>query len=369
MIHVVYVLALALLSIFSFGFVDANFPVRFFPEIFRFVHTQRPAATVAYTALILLLFTEYAWILSLVRKNALSARRVAVLLFGTAVIAFLSFPGFSYDVFNYIATAKVTYLYKENPYLVMPIEIPNEPMLSFLHASNKIALYGPLWIIFTAAPHFTGLGNLVLTTYAFKMFAGIFWIATLILLWKMTNRNLFAVAFFGLNPLVLIETWMSAHNDIVMMFLALLSWYALQKKKFFAALALLVGSVLVKYATVVLLPVYVFVYYRNIRHRPIDRNKVTLWCLMLLFIAFLLSPIREEIYPWYFIWPMTFLTLVPNRMLLLVGSVGLSMGLSLRFAPFVYAGEWGRFVPAIKKIVTILPPMVLGLLYELRKKI
>ncbi|OGG24466.1 hypothetical protein A3A79_04760 [Candidatus Gottesmanbacteria bacterium RIFCSPLOWO2_01_FULL_43_11b] len=344
-----YIIALVFLTIFSFGFIDANFSVKILPAVFEFIHSNRPLATYLYVGAVTYLFIFYFWIL---RQN----RNIWKLIFISCAILFFSFPAFSYDIFNYMATAKVAYLYKENPYVVMPIEFPNEPMLSFLHAANKVALYGPTWIALTYIPHIISGGNILVSIWAFKALAAIFYLGVCWILWKLGGNS--ALAFFALNPLVITETLVSGHNDIVMMFFGLLAFYFAKAKRWWLGLFVLVLSIFVKGATIILLPLYFL---------NIPWNKKWLWAAAGMFIVFLLTPLREELYPWYFIWPLTFIALLSNTHILRYLSYGFSIGLPLRFAPFIYYGDWSGVVPIIKKIVSSLPP-ALALFFYAKKR-
>ena len=166
----------------------------------------------------------------LINKKKIVFKDLRFLIFITIVILFFSYPGMlSFDIFNYIVTAKVLFFYHENPYIIMPIEFVGDPLLSFTHAANKISLYGASWILITAIPYFVGIGNFLLTLFSFKLFVSMFYLGTVFLIWKI-SKNLISVALFSLNPLVIIETLVSGHNDIVMVFFSLFSFYILMKK-------------------------------------------------------------------------------------------------------------------------------------------
>lgn len=369
MLYILYGTILLIFSIYSYGFVDANFPFSPLPDLVHFVHTFRVVSTVTYIGLMMSLFICYSRILWNVKRQKYKIRNIIWLLAITIPILLFSFPMLSNDIFNYIATAKVTYLYKENPYIIMPIQIPNEPMLAFLHASNKVSLYGPVWIILTVIPHVLSFGNLIVSIYTFKLFVGLFYVGLVWIIWKLSKHDSFAVAFFALNPLVISETLIAGHNDVVMMFFVLLSWLLLQRKKIGVSLIALVLSILIKYASIILLPVYAISVLLMIRKRSVDWEKMTWWCALSMYGIFLLSPFREEMYPWYFIWPLTYVSLIYRKHIFTAAvTLAYSFGLTYRFAPFVFTGMWGGIIPLVKKIVSFTPPGIVGVYYAFRKK-
>ena len=393
MIITLYLITLLCLTVFSWGFVDKNIPIQTLPVLYEFAHTQRSLAVIIYSILTTLLFVFYGLFLWMIYKKKLAKKEVLRLILKTCIILLFAFPGFSNDIFNYIATAKVTFLHHENPYIIMPIEIPNEPMLSFVHAANKIALYGPAWILLSFIPHILGAGNLIVSMLMFKIFVAVFYAGLLWGIWKLSKKNLWALAFFALNPLVTIETFVSAHNDVVMMFFALGSFYFMQKKKLLVSVLFLFLSILIKYATVFLLPIYAYMFYQQklnsfcceaelrrnpdrqigglhnvLRKKEIVWERVWFWSAIAMYGMFFSSPLREEIYAWYLIWPLTFVAFLPPRHFLTFVSFGFSFGLMFRVAPFIYARNWAGMTPLIKKIVTFIPPAFTAMLYVIKKK-
>lgn len=364
---VFYIATLLILTVFSFGLVDANFPYHILPVLESFVRQNGLGASILYTCLLVSLFAFYWWILREVRKGKVSNVRLWRLIFLSIGILFFAFPGLSFDVFNYIATAKITYLYKENPYIVMPIEISNEPMLAFLHAANKVALYGFVWIVFAFVPYILGLGQLFVTLYFFKIFIFAWYLVATWLVWVLGNKKPWSLAFFAFNPLVLTETLLAGHNDVVMMALALGSFWFLKKKKIGIACILLFLSIGIKFATLFLFPIIWMIAQQLWQDTSIDWNRIWRWSAWAMLAAFFLSPLREELYPWYFLWPLTFIALLrPNHFLVWM-SYGFSFGLPFRFVPFLVTRRWDGLVPLIKKFVSFVPPLTSSLIYAIKK--
>ena len=142
----------------------------------------------------------------------------------------------------------------------MPTELLGEPMLGFTRAANKLALYGPVWILATWIPYVLSFGNVLVALYTFKLLVIASYVTIGILICKMT-KNARNVLFFAFNPLVIIETFVSGHNDTFMMALVLYGIYLCRSNQLFAQIAgwgFMIASVLVKGATIMVLPVFIF---------------------------------------------------------------------------------------------------------------
>lgn len=362
-LNALYGLILMVFTILSWAFGDVNAPLPKIVSLQPIVYFQTIYPTVWYTGSVAALFGWYFWILHRIKHGLLSSKYVWRLIFGTVVILVWAYPALSNDIFNYIATAKVTFLYRENPYLIMPIDIPNEPSFTFLHAANKVALYGPVWITLTAVPYFLGMGNLLATVFTFKIFVITWYLLLCYLIWIVSEKKSWPLAFFALNPLVVLSTLVDGHNDVVMMTLVLAAFLFMKRRQFVVGLLLLFASILIKGATLVLVPVFLWYLYSVWRKRAVPWQYVWYWASVSMYVIFFLSPLREEIYAWYFIWPLTFLALVDKPSVLHAASYGFSLGLSLRIVPFFYTRSWSGVTPLVKKIVTFVPPLISTLIY------
>ncbi len=362
MVYILYTSVLAALTFFSYLFIDPNlFYLHTLYSDFTFQH--RTFTTILYGICIILFFVFYLLFLRLASKKLLDIQKIKLLINMTMGVLFFSYPAMlSFDIFNYIATAKVLSFYQENPYIIMPIEFIGDPLLDFMHAANKIALYGPAWIILSLVPYSLSFGNFIFTLFTFKLFIVIFYLATVFLIWKMT-KNHFSVAFFALNPLVVIETLISGHNDIVMMFFALVSFYFLRQKRILLGTVFIIISILIKYATIFLLPVFIYALWKVFWRQKINWEKIFYFSALLMMTAFFLSPIREEIYPWYATWFLAFAALVPSKKVLLYTCIAFSFGFLFRYVPFMLFGTYLGITPIFKLVVTWIPPFLVLLYY------
>ncbi|EKD86800.1 MAG: hypothetical protein ACD_37C00140G0003 [uncultured bacterium] len=356
-----FILTSILLTIFSYAFVDPN--LSYLSSLYTgFSLHNRPSASLIFIFIVSFLYLIYFLFVREAHKKNIHLGTVKKVIFITAALLFFSYPAMvSYDIFNYTTTAKVLFGFLENPYIVMPIEFSGQEFLNYTHAANKTALYAPFWLVLTGIPYFLLSWNFILMMFGFKLLVVLFYLLTLYILWK-ESKDVITVAFFGLNPLVLFETFVGGHNDIVMVFFALLSLILLKERKLFFSMGSLVLSVLIKFATLFLFPVYIYILWQKIRKKAIKWEKVYILSAILMSIIFFLSPIREEIYPWYFIWVLIFVTLTKNTKLYLLSGI-FSFCLLLRYVPYMYLGNHFGLTPYIKIGITFGPLFLLAGLF------
>lgn len=365
---ILYCIFLLLFAIFSYVFIDPN--LSYLKNIYSgFAFSNRSLTTIFYIFSIIIFFIFYGVFIYWGLRKKINLKEIFILLIITAGILLFSYPAMlSYDIFNYIATSKVLFFYHENPYIVMPIEFIGDPLLAFIHAANKIALYGPFWILLTGIPHVLGFENFIITLFGFKLFSAVFYLGTAFLIWKI-SKDIMPLILFALNPLVIMETLVSGHNDIVMIFFILFSYFLLAKKKVFFAILFFILSILIKYATILLLPVFLYTFWKLAIKKEINWNTIFYFSSLLMFVGFLLSPVREEIYSWYAIWFLPFAFLVPEKKTPLYVSISLSFGLLFRYVPYMLFGTYAGLTPAIKLIATFLPSFLVGFYLIIKKKI
>lgn len=369
-ILVLFFITLGALAVFSYGYIDPNLTLtsqRLFvtlqAPLKQMAYYQRPIATTIFFILLALLFICYLYVLIYEQKIFSSFKKLIVVLAAASVILVVSYPALTYDLFNYIITAKVTYLYHENPYLVMPVEIPNEPNLVFTRAANKVALYGPVWLAISAIPHILGGENIWRTIVAFKLVNAAVYLGFCYFIWRVTKK-LSNVLFFAFNPLILIEVIMNGHNDLYMMFLALgalVLWQADNLKSKIGAAILLFASWWVKGATLVLAPLPFF---KNV---AFDRMLVYAYAFLTA-VFFIVAPIREELYPWYAVWLVStasLMTLKSHRFIYWF-TIVLSFALELRNLPYMWMGYYEGPGPILRTLLTFIPLTIFLVVYFIK---
>lgn len=330
---------------------------------------NRPLSTLLFVCIITAMFSYYIWFLKKVWRKQIKIKEVWILIAVSTIILAFSYNAFSYDLFNYIFDAKIITHYHENPYVHRALDYPGDEMLSFMRWTHRVYPYGPVWLALTVPLSFLGAKIFLLTFFLFKFLIAGFYVGSTYLIYKINKRlnpenAEFNTLFFALNPLVIVESLVSSHNDIAMVFFALLGIYLLLlKKKILSILAIIISSQ-VKIPTIALIaPVLLMLWPFNTKIK-LDNNRLTQLLVLAMLGVSIFVLTRIEIQPWYFLWVLPFIALLrPNRYVVAL-AIGLSAGLLARYSVFLYYGSWDGIALPLRNGFTIIAPIVvLGLVF------
>ncbi|ACZ42581.1 hypothetical protein Tter_1675 [Thermobaculum terrenum ATCC BAA-798] len=166
-------------------------------------------------------------------------------------------PLFSTDVFYYGISGESLALHGLNPYLTVPADLPNSPLLPFNYWIDLKAVYGPLWTSLSALVILITGNSPFSASMGFKLLGGLSVLAIAYLIWQLLRNSesrIFATALFAWNPLVLFEGPANAHLDAFVGLLVVLGLFAIYKhKSCLTGWILLVASFLTKFTTAPLL--------------------------------------------------------------------------------------------------------------------
>lgn len=342
-------LSLFFYAIWSYSQTDVNLVLINFAPYWHFqtwlwqvTATHRQLMSWLYVILIAALFIIY-WqlvtFLSLKKWSLVVSKTKikTVLVIWLVVVSplFFSYNALSHDVFNYIFNAKMVVKYHANPHVQVALDFKEDLWVRFMHNTHTPAPYFYGWTGLSILPYLLGAGKFLLTWLAFRFFAvlslGLLFWAILRLLkqlsWPMEIHHL-ALLFF--NPLLLIEVISNAHNDAWMMGLVLLSLSLLQarlnKKWLIVSLLLFALSASIKYATFVLLPIWLWflllslldqllvsrlVFVRSLIAKALTLTVgPTFLIASVLMFGLLLFDRSRQFLPWYLIWSLVWLPLI-----------------------------------------------------------
>jgi hypothetical protein len=177
--------------------------------------TLRTELTVALG--LLLLF----WIVGSVLAPRVRVEWVVATLVLVHVVFVLAPPLSLTDIFNYLHYGRMGATYGRNPYLDLPLTVPQDPAYRFSNWHHLPSPYGPFFTLigYALAP----LG-LVSAYWTWKVTVAVASLASLGLLWWLAVRlgrsPQRCLVFAGLNPVVLVYGLGGQHNDALMMLCA-----------------------------------------------------------------------------------------------------------------------------------------------------
>jgi uncharacterized membrane protein YsdA (DUF1294 family) len=365
-LFVLFVILFVIFAVYSYALLDPNLTLTSFTPFLNMQKKMRwfgwfnkPQSTIIFILLSVSLYMLYWLIVKKFSSHKSKINQKNLILFTILIglILVFAYPSFSHDIYNYIFNAKMVLVYKANPHQQVAVDFVADPMLGFMHNIHTPAPYWYLWTIISLVPAAFTLHQIFPSMLIFKFFSliqmlGCFWLLTKI--WSLLGikNTLKRSLLFLFNPLFLVEAIGVGHNDFSMMFLAFWSFYWLLKykkdKKIWMVglsflLLLLSGGI--KYATLVLIPlylVYMFV--------PFD---IGLWGAIALFLLPLTR--IEQLHSWYLIWPLTWVFLTRSQKALSF-FILLSFFALLRYAPYIYYGNWDSPVPTQRLIIYFLIP-------------
>lgn len=144
------------------------------------------------------------------------------------VLFMLAPPLLSQDVFSYLAYARLGVLHHLNPYTHSPDAVPTDPIFVFAGSKDASSVYGPL---FTIATYPLAKLGVPVAFWTLKAVAALSSLGVVALAWRCAERlgrdPVFVAIAIGLNPLILVHVVGGAHNDGLVVFLALAGMLAL----------------------------------------------------------------------------------------------------------------------------------------------
>ena len=227
------------------------------------------AVELRYLGLLLGLFLLYGIALRVVADRRSPALAAAVGAAGAAYLMLqLSGPAMlSSDVYSYVMYGRISAIYGGDPYSVLP-HYHSDPYEPLSYWKTDPSFYGPLWTLLSGWLASLGGERVGLTALLFRSTAAGAALAAGALIWGSLrvlapHRAAQGLMFFLWNPLLVLESGLSGHNDSVMAALLLLGvWLHLRGRAAWAVAALTLSG-LVKIVAFAILPLYVLMVLRR----------------------------------------------------------------------------------------------------------
>ena len=269
-----------------------------FNQYFKFLLNDSNRLEQAILYIIILAVLTILYILILKNRNKIFKNIKAMYIFIgiCAVIFILVIPFTCSDVFYYLGVGRIDSTYGQNPYYVTITDfVESEDNIKYLEQdtileqayqndwADTTVVYGPVWQLICKIVAGTSFGNIDIGLLIFKIIAVILHLLNCYLLYKITKKKLI-VLLYGINPYILLEGIVSAHNDLYVITLVLSALYFLLKKKNIVISVLFLAlATAIKYFTIILLPFIIIYHFRD--KKPLQRlQKCFIYGLMFILI-------------------------------------------------------------------------------------
>ena len=325
-----------LLFVLSYFWVDLNLTLISWSPANQLINTlkqlgyfNRPLSSRFYLAIIAFLFLIQIYLLFSRFIHRAKLKKLFLLAGIVVLIASLTYPFLSSDIFTYLFNSKIIWHYQQNPYLHSPQEFAPDHWLRFTHWTHKTTPYGPIWLIYALVPAAFSFSRFILNFYGLKLLNGLIFFMTGWLIFKIIKKDRRVFVFWFFNPFLLIELLVNAHNDLLMIALFFLALYCQQKKKSILALVTLLSSVAVKFVSALAWPLIFF-------------KKRFLWATLFVFCLLLTFAWQvDRFQPWYFTWAFfAFPLMEMNNFSWLTVFTFQAFLLIFKYYPFLATGSW-----------------------------
>jgi hypothetical protein len=210
-------------------------------------------------------------------RGMIPVRTVVTLTVAYTAAVFLLPMLLSRDVFSYTYYGRLVTQYHQNPYVTTPADIPTSDVARYLWPGwrDTPSVYGPVFVWLAAA--ITGMiHSLPETIFAFRALAlgatlGSVWFVYRLMQRVRPSKTAYAVAFIGLNPVVLFHTAGGGHVDALVMLSIAAAIYFVATDRPYPATAMLTFGALVKVSAAV--PLLLLIIYVTARADRARRNR------------------------------------------------------------------------------------------------
>lgn len=364
LIFACYLLIIVGLFFYSYTQVDLNLTLskvsvwQYIQKAFQNIGWfQRDLSTNIYLVLVFLLAIFYFFILQLIKHGQMSEKQFWKLLILTSIILLFSYNAFSYDLFNYLFDARIVTTYGQSPYEHAPWDFQGDPWLNFMRWIHRKFPYGPVWLLLTVPLSFAGGKVFLPTLFLFKALMAASFLGSVFFIGKILKKvfpqeKLLGMAFFAFNPLVIIESLVSAHNDIVMVFFTMLFFWELLNKNYFRLTLSYIASVGIKYATIFLFPVVILALIKRNNNQEHFWRTIFFLSLLSMIPAVVVASFRTNFQPWYMLSVLPFAAFLTNKYYVVIPSVVISLFSLMHYVPFLKSGNWDPPIPTILFFLT-----------------
>ena len=158
------------------------------------------------------------WLLVVIGGRALRPAPVIAAVVALHAVFLLSPPLMLTDLFNYLGYARLDVVHHLDPYVALPLAQRGDPVFVYSNWHRLRSPYGPLFTLLLLP---TAKLSLPVAYWVYKTALTLASLGFMAFVWRCARRLVrspaAAVAFVGLNPLLLVYALGGKHNDLLMM--------------------------------------------------------------------------------------------------------------------------------------------------------
>lgn len=295
-VKIIYILCSVLFTVPSIIYLIKNKTVYYFTQVFTYTFIKSSSIvsnyinTIIYLSLFFTLFFCYFYLLKNISKVFKTKKSLFTFILLIGILFSIIIPTTSLDVYSYIGNGWVDSNYHENPYYTSVQDVTNEygrdEMLGKVARCwrDEPVVYGPVWSLICKILTSFSFGKITNALYIFKIASLIIFMASSLLIYKITNKKFFA-ALFSLNPFILFEFLSNVHNDIFLIFFILLAIYFIKKKYISLSVASIALATGIKYLSILLLP-FILIYALRKEELKTKIKKTCIYAIEFILIIF-----------------------------------------------------------------------------------
>ena len=188
------------------------------------------------------------------RDRQLSLAPVALAIAIVITASVVMQPRTSNDLWSYTMYGRMVTVHDTSPYDHTPADFPHDPFAQRVSPRwlHRASVYGPVFVGVASLGTLVAGDSALLSRLFFQILAALALVAILAVVWR-TTRNVAAIIFLGLNPVLAVIVVNGGHNDAWLGLAILLATLAAGKRRFAVAGALIGLAALVKVTAVLAL--------------------------------------------------------------------------------------------------------------------
>jgi hypothetical protein len=246
----------------------------FVPRETRGEDYQASSTALPYCVLLAILFSAYALALRTVAGH--SSRRLAIAVFGAGAVFLVVLATVPFmlaaDVYSYAAYGRMFALYHVDPAAELTPLPADDPYKALWGEHLPTSSYGSGWTLISAGVALIAANNVGLTVLLYRGVAVLGSLASALLIANSMrrlapDRAVQGMLFFLWNPVVVLETAVSGHNDVLMVALFLAGIALHLRGRHFLSIVSMTLSALIKFATAPLILIYLIMVLRQLPNR------------------------------------------------------------------------------------------------------